>query len=100
MEEELETGLAHGLFPALFREAMLAGIRRVPSALEPSRNLRAALKRIIPSSWVNTIRIQMAPFVPGYRLLSLRSSLICRMVRLLEEDAKLLGRNQERAVLQ
>lgn len=91
MAEELGTELAHRLFPAHFREAMLAGIRRAPSPLEPSRNLRAALKRIIPSSWVNTIRIYMGPFVPGYRLLSLRSSMICRMVRLLEEDSKLLG---------
>lgn len=100
MAEELGTESAHRLFPAPFRAAMLATIRRAPSPLEPSRNLRAALKRIIPSSWVNTIRIQMAPFVPGYRLLSLRSALICRMIRLLEEDSKLLGNTQERAVLQ
>ncbi len=97
LETELGTEIAHRLFPAPFRESLLAGIHRAPSPLTPSRNLRAALKRIIPTSWVRAVRARMGPILPGRRLLALRSSLICRMVRLLEQDAALLGTSRERS---
>jgi hypothetical protein len=99
LQNELKTEIAVRLFPTRFRESLLTGSRRPPSPLEPSRNLRAAIKRIIPASWVKTVRAQMGPVLPGYRLMSLRSSLICRMVRLLEEDSKLLGSTQEGSLL-
>lgn len=93
--DELGTEIAHSLFPTRFRESLLAGIGRAPSPWAPTRSLRAALKRIIPTPWVRAVRAQMGPILPGQRLLSLRSSLICRMVRLLEEDSRLLGALRE-----
>jgi hypothetical protein len=91
LEQELGTELAQHLFPSSFRASLLEAIRRTPSPLAPSRNLRGVLKRIIPTSWVRAVRAKMGPILPGHRLLALRASLICRMVRLLEQDADLLN---------
>ncbi len=99
LEQELETVIAHRLFPGHSRESLIAAVQQPPSLLGPNRSLRAALKRIIPTSWVRGVRAQMGPILPGKRLLSLRSALICRMVRLLEEDSNLLGSAQKRAAI-
>ncbi len=96
LEQELGTEIAHRLFPSLFRASLLAAIRHTPSSLAPSRSLRAALKRIVPTSWVRAVRAKMGPILPGQRLLSLRASLICRIVHLLEQDANLLKASKDR----
>ncbi|WLT30172.1 hypothetical protein [Geothrix sp. PMB-07] len=92
LEEELGSETAQSILPDAFRETLLAGVRKAPSPMAPNRSLRAALKRIIPTSWVRMVRAQMGPVLPGTRLLALRASLICRMVRLLEEDSMALGK--------
>ncbi len=91
LQEELGTDLAQRLFPANFLENLRDRFNHHRSPLTPGRNMRAALKRIIPSSWVKKVRAQMGPILPGHRILALRSCLICRMIRLLEEDSKMLG---------
>ena len=53
------TGPIGALFPGHFRESLVAAIRKTPSLLAPNRSLRAALKRIIPTSWVRRVRAQM-----------------------------------------
>ena len=99
LERELESEVAHHLLPVRFRESLVTEVQRTPSLLAPTRSMRAALKRIIPTSWVRRVRAQMGPILPRPRLLSLRAALICRMVRLFEEDSKLLGSASNRPAL-
>ncbi len=92
MEEELGSEVAHRLLPEAFRESLRHSLRRQPSSLSPTRSLRAALKRLIPTGWVRSFRAQMGPVVPSQRLLALRASLTARTVRMLEADAR-IGRS-------
>jgi hypothetical protein len=91
LEEELGSDVAHRVVPAPLREELLSGIRKTRSPMTPTRSLRARLKRIIPTRWVQSFRAQMGPILPGQRFLAFRSALATRMVRMLEEDAKVLG---------
>ncbi len=89
-EAELSGDLARRLLPEPFRIELLADLQHAPSAIAPSRSLRAALKRIIPTSWVRAVRAQLGAQAPSRRELTLRTALACRIIRMLEEDARVL----------
>jgi len=89
--EELATPEAERLFPASFRTPLMGEVLQGSWSLAPSWSMRAALKRVIPSSWVRLVRARMGLKGPEPRHLALRSCLICRMIRMLERDSRLLA---------
>jgi len=90
---ELESSFALRHFPASFLRTLGIEIHQGRSALLSSRSFRSTVKRIIPSSWISATRMRLGklPEVPGTRRVALRVALICRMIRMLEEDASVLG---------
>ncbi len=88
LEEELESGGAQHLLPSPFRKKLAGHLREAPSVLSPSRSLRSALKRIIPSRWIQIARSRMGPLQPGGGTLALRAGLASRMIRILEADGR------------
>lgn len=99
LEDELESDMAMRLFPLQFRQALMADIRQGPFPGRPSRSFRAVVKRFIPSQVIQTIRARKGHLaeVPGLRQVALRAALICRMIRIYEDDALLLNSGEKEA---
>lgn len=90
--EELEEDFADRMLPATFRETLLASLQNGSSSLINSRPVRAALKRIIPTSCVIAVRSWRKPDPPQARLLAFRCALASRLTGMLEEDAAFLSK--------
>ena len=90
MAEELMDSFAERRLPAGFREAMRASLQAGSSSLLSSRSLRAVLKRVVPTSWVISVRSWRRPEPPTTGLLAFRCALASRLSRILEQDAALL----------
>lgn len=89
--EELGSGTVETLLPAAWRVRLQSDLQATFSGSVPTRSVRAALKRVIPSAWVGAIRARLGPEQPSLRLLTLRAALASRMVRLLEADARAMS---------
>jgi hypothetical protein len=89
IKEELAGETAHHLFPEPFLQDLEADIEKGRPVLAPSRSFRAAVKRVIPTSWIRRARAYFGELseVPGQRELAFRASLICRTVQMLGKDA-------------
>ena len=88
--EELEDGPVEALLPAPWRDRLRADLRGGDFRPPSSRSLRAALKRILPGAWVAELRARRGPERPSLRLLTLRTALAGRMLRLLAADGQAL----------
>ena len=89
--EELDSSTVADLLPDAWGARLRAGLGRTPQAPWSSRSVRATLKRIIPTAWVRALRAEIGPEEPGRGLLTLRTALASRMVRLLEADGRTLS---------
>ena len=88
LREELESGTVEALLPASWRARLLGHLSETSFAPTSSRTVRAALKRVIPTSWIRAVKARMGPELPSWGFLALRTALASRLVRLLESDAK------------
>ncbi len=97
--EELQDGPVEALLPAPWRDRLLADLRRGDLPVPPTRSLRAALKRILPGAWVAELRARRGPERPSLRVLTLRTALAGRLLRLLADDGRTLAASAGRASL-
>jgi len=90
LREELESPVLDGWLSTRWRERLGAGLHTGLLPATPTRSVKAALKRIIPGSWVSAARARLGPARPPERLLALRAALASRFLGLLAADARTL----------
>lgn len=91
LREELESETIEVLLPASWRDRLLGHLSETAFTPTSNRAVRAALKRVIPTSWIRAVKARMGPELPSWGFLALRTALASRLVRLLEADAKAIG---------
>ena len=84
---ELEEDFCTRALPEPVRLAWLAATRRSSLGLLQSGSARASLKRLVPGSWVRTLRRALPPEPPSAHDLALRCAMASRLQRLLRADA-------------
>lgn len=88
---ELDGDKARMLFPEAFLVSLRNELDKGRPSLGSSRSFRAAVKRIIPPLWIRKAKALLGgpDEVPEARILVLRAALICRTVRMYEEDGRM-----------
>ena len=88
---ELDGDKARMLFPEAFLVSLRNELDKGRRSMGSSRSFRAAVKRIIPPLWIRKAKALLGgpDEIPEARILVLRAALICMIVQMYEEDARM-----------